>query len=202
MIVAICGRRRTGKDTLANALVRLGGFVHVKFADPLKAGARAIFGFTEAQVEHDSKDHVDPAWGVTPRQALQWLGTEVMQFHIRELLPHQGRDFWARQLVRRIQSVDGAVVVSDVRFLHEFQALKDAFGERLLVVRTTREGYVRDQTSDSHTSELDVDAIPADLELCSLAEIQAAARVLAEDPCHAPDRKFLTSLQLRAPASE
>jgi hypothetical protein len=102
-VVAICGRKRTGKDTLAALFVER-GFTHMKFASPLKAGLCAIFGFTENQIEGDAKDVVDPKWGVSPRLAMQWMGTDVMQHRIGDIMPHVGRGFWAMQLINRIRS--------------------------------------------------------------------------------------------------
>lgn len=168
LMVAVCGARRCGKDTLSDHLCREHGFVKARFAEPLKAMAREAFGFTHDQVEGDAKDSVDPVYGVTPRRVLQFLGTEVMQHQLQRLLPDVGRHFWSRRLIRQyVESNEyERVVVSDMRFLHEWQALRDGVrsaGGTLQVWRIERDtsGVVaQDSTVDAHDSETEWARIP------------------------------------------
>jgi hypothetical protein len=132
-IIAICGEKRSGKDVLAEHLVRNHGYTKISFADPLKKVVKTLFNFSDIQVGIDEgenagseKDTVDDRWGISPRQALQFFGTEVLQYKIQELLPTINRDFFAESLVSRIKATGiQKYVINDLRFLHEYLKLKE-----------------------------------------------------------------------------
>lgn len=178
IVVALCGRKRCGKDTVASFLMAEHGFEHHKLAQQLKDGLCCFFGFTHDQVEGPAKDNVDERWGITPRQAMQWLGTEVMQFQLQALLPDIGRDFWATQLAHRI-ATSGArrAVVSDMRFVHEHAVLKRHFGDDLVSVRIERADAPDD---DAHISEREAHDIPCDIVISNDDTVQALHVKVAE----------------------
>lgn len=165
VVVAICGTRGSGKDSIAAILSREAGFVNFKFARPLKDAIRGLFSLGAEHVDGDLKDVVHPAWGVTPRALMQWFGTEVMQHELAKMVPSIGRRFWADRLVSSLESfVSGAgrAVVTDMRFRHELDALREAFGDQLIAIRVER----RQSDADAHESEtasasLDVDLVVA-----------------------------------------
>lgn len=100
MIIGLCGKAGSGKDTVADILVRDHGFVKVAFADPLKRICRDVFDFTDQQLWGPSESRNEPdfrycrtphqkgydpvdgrptsinAEYLTARYALQKLGTE------------------------------------------------------------------------------------------------------------------------------
>lgn len=170
-IVALCGGRRCGKDTVAGFLATH-GYLNLKISQKLKDACGVLFGFTAEQLEGDAKDAVDPRWGVTPRALMQFLGTEVMQQQVQAVLPRVGRAFWIDAVVDRILAADPAqrFVVSDVRFVHEAVRLR---GLGALVVRVARdpprggEGAV-----DQHASEREHLHIRADLVLHNNATLR------------------------------
>jgi dephospho-CoA kinase len=165
-IVAICGRMGSGKDALADILVHRHGFVaKLKFADPLKATLRTLFSLREDQIEGDAKDSLDPRFETTPRRLMQWFGTEVMQHSLQRECPRIGRRIWAELLMERIRALEtqhddgGAVVISDMRFQHELDALREAFGtSRVFAIRIERPPHRNDRSdlfnlSETHESE-------------------------------------------------
>lgn len=162
-IVAVIGFRRAGKDTVAEHLVRAHGFALLKFAAPLKAAAKALFGFSDDQLEH-TKDQVDPTWGVTPRHIMQVLGTEIVQYQLPKYVPGLGRDLFARALLKNVERFadDARIVVSDMRFSHEYAALRKRFGN-ICVVRVVRQVPTIDE--DAHASEREHLEINADFVL-------------------------------------
>lgn len=170
-IIAVCGARRAGKDTLSDYLCRRHGFVKARFADPLKAMVQAAFGFTDAQLEGSLKDVVDDTYGVSPRRVLQFMGTEVMQHRLQELLPGVGRAFWARRLVAThvLPRTHAKVVISDLRFMHEYEALRESLRETgdgssfqvWRVLRDTSDVIAQDDVIDGHSSEQEWCTIPA-----------------------------------------
>lgn len=155
-IIAICGLKRSGKDTIADTLCQHYGYEKVKIATPLKDALKALFQLTDAQVEGDAKDAVDPRWGVEPRRLMQFIGTEVMQFHLQEILPTVGRKFWIQRLVEEhISSSNKMIVISDLRFKHEYDLLSqhDAVFWRV-------ERFEKETHGDVHSSEREYMDIP------------------------------------------
>lgn len=150
LLVIITGSKRHGKDTLANHL----GYTCLKLAEPLKIVCQNLFGFSQEQMETDLKEEVDAVWGITPRAAMQYLGTDVMQFHAPVHLFNDpfNRLFWVRHMITRINNVKGNIVISDCRFDHEVTSLRDAFGKSktLVVVKVIRPDL---QIVDTHVSE-------------------------------------------------
>ena len=177
-IIAICGAKRSGKDVLAKHLVATRGFKKLSFAEPLKKAVRELFNFNDIQVGideenavGDEKDIIDERWGISPRKALQFFGTEIMQHSINELIPNTNRGFFADILLSRISgnSCD-SYVISDMRFLHEYNKLKSLTKARdacsLIVVKISRPSInIAEVKRDSHISENEYIDIPYDVEI-------------------------------------
>jgi dephospho-CoA kinase len=164
-IIALCGLMRSGKDTIADYLSDHYGYVNIKIADSLKSSLACMFGFNRAQLEGASKDEIDARWGITPRAAMQFFGTEVMQYEIQRLLPHIGRTFWMSSLTAKM---DDSVkyVISDMRFVHEYEYLVSKYDKsNVFVIRVTRPGLTLQQCSHQHISEQEFMKIPADAEV-------------------------------------
>ena len=158
-IIAICGYKRSGKDTVANIISQLYGHKHMKIASKLKDVVQTLFGFTYSQIEEDSKDDVDHRWGISPRQAMQFIGTEMFQFKVQELLPDIGRRFWIKGMTATIPE-NTSIVISDLRFVHEYEELKKL---GVYVIRVNRD--TENMTTDKHPSECDFLNIPINLEI-------------------------------------
>ena len=160
VVIAICGARRAGKDTVANILERAYGYQPMKFARYLKDMIKAGFGFSEQEVEGYAKDIVHPVYQVTPRAIMQYIGTDVMQYGLQTLVPGIGRNIWARRLLFDMQSMMenkgmAKFVISDMRFLHEYDELKSAalaHGYRLCIIKISRQNTtcMRNNTDDTH----------------------------------------------------
>lgn len=162
VLVGLVGRRGAGKDTIADHLVASYGFVNLKFAAPLKAALMPLFGLTHEHVEGRLKDEVHPAWGVTPRAMMQFFGTDVLQGQgMQQLVPGIGRDFAVRRMFVDGQ-VQGDVVISDVRFPHEVDAIRSRGG---FVLRVRRNWTRANAATDEHVSESGVDALFSHAEL-------------------------------------
>ncbi len=158
-IIAITGAKRSGKDTLANYIADKYQYTKIRIADPLKDAVSAFFNFSQEQVgDSDAKDQVDPRWGITPRKALQFFGTEVVQYKMQDLLPGVDRKFLAYSLIKKLEG-DQYYVVSDLRFYHEYEELAklDAF-----IIRVNRPVTAEDQNHDVqvHPSEIEYRMIP------------------------------------------
>jgi dephospho-CoA kinase len=177
-IIAICGAKRTGKDVLAEHLVKEYHYERVAFADSLKVAVKALFHFDDEQVQTDKKDIVDEAWGITPRTALQFFGTEIMQEKIQELLPNIKRNFCANNLKshiadKRATDANAKFVISDMRFLHEYEMLfkiPNIRKEDIVVIRVIRPSA--NPVVHSHISEVEYMEIPYDVVLVNNGTIE------------------------------
>lgn len=180
LIVALCACKHSGKDVCANYLVQTAGFTHEKFAGPLKETCMKLFDLNDEQVHGNSKDVMDHRWGQTPRAIMQFVGTEMFQHKLQELLPHLGRNFWSRSLVNRVlRSRADKVVISDMRFQHELDALLElrAHGYRVTAIRIDRPGLMRD---DMHPSETEFEAIQPVTVVSNDADIATLLRRISD----------------------
>lgn len=162
-IIGICGKRRSGKDTLANYICTHYTFENKKISDNLKSLVKILFGFSDTQVENDEKDIIDPLWNISPRQSLQFFGTEIMQYKIQELLPDINRKFWIKSFITNniINNISKNIVISDLRFNHEYEELKK---HNILIIRIDRESNINNiENVDDHCSETEHIQIPADI---------------------------------------
>lgn len=173
-IVALCGKKGCGKDTAAKALLDK-GWTGEKFAGPLKDACRTLFGFDESQVEGHLKDVVDPRWETTPRAILQFMGTEVFQYKINDVLPGIGRHFWTRSLVQRIHSTEGDIVITDMRFQHELDALRamDPSSYKVVSIKIHRDGACAEARGVcAHASETELDSVRCDHDILNDKDVK------------------------------
>jgi hypothetical protein len=136
MHIALMGRARSGKDTLASYLVEKHGYTRVAFADPLKEMALSvdplISTFPDMAPVRLSRLVADVGWEYAKdhypevRRILQNLGQTV-----RGEIP----GYWVGRAMRRILAIDGPVVVSDCRYPDEAAALMSAGFTSVRLVR-------------------------------------------------------------------
>ena len=131
MLIGITGRAGSGKSTAAKYLVRERHFICVPFAGPLKKMLRGL-GLTDRETDGDLKEHPsDLLLGVTPRFAMQRLGTEWG----RDLIhPDLWIELWRRE-VGRLLTGGHSVVSDDCRFPNEADVLR-RLGGKIIGIRT------------------------------------------------------------------
>jgi hypothetical protein len=157
-ILGLHGAIGCGKDTVAQRLCSHHGFEAMAFADPLRAGLLAMFdvcGLTEQHfVDRALKETRTPALnGRSPRHAMRSLGTEWG----RDAL---GDDVWLTVAAARLQMLinEGVqrIVITDVRFPNEAEALRELGGEIAMVFRPGREATEEHRSDHSlHLCALD-----------------------------------------------
>lgn len=141
MIIGICGFIGSGKDTIADYLVNNHGFRRESFANTLKDAVSAVFGWDRTMLEGRTKEarawreEVDTWWAerldmphLTPRWVLQYWGTEVCRKSFHDSI-------WIASLEHKLLSSNDDIVISDCRFPNEIQAIKNAGGKVVRVVR-------------------------------------------------------------------
>ena len=134
MIIVLTGKKGCGKDTIANYICEKYGFVNHGFADPIKEIGKIIFGFTDEQLNGHLKEVNDTFWGIAPRDFFQKFGTDIAQFEFPKYFPGLFRDnderaIWVRIFefwyVKKLkENPKLKVVISDMRFKHEYEYLK------------------------------------------------------------------------------
>jgi len=133
---------RSGKDTCADHLVQNYGYTKMSFAEPLKKMCAIAFGFNQEQLHGDLKEVVDESWGITPRLALQYLGTDVFRKDITKIVPNIGDNFWincfkVNYFIELQKNPDFKCVISDVRFQNEVDLIKTLGGVVIKLERPT-----------------------------------------------------------------
>lgn len=149
-LIGLTGHKGVGKSTVASILVRNYGYREEAFAIALKHEVFEAFGnyivnpqdpehakFTDwlAWIDEHKNDPPEEAFGWV-RPLLQFWGTEYR----RQLC---GNDYWVKKLEPLLAS---HVVVSDVRFVNEANAVRERGG---WIVHVNRPGHYGDQ----HESE-------------------------------------------------
>jgi hypothetical protein len=150
MIIGICGFIGSGKDTIADFLVNFHGFKRESFANTLKDAVSAVFGWNRDWLEGRTKaarkwrEQVDPWWAerlsmphLTPRWILQQWGTEVCRRAFHD-------DIWIAALENKLRASQDHVVVSDCRFPNEIEAIKNAGGIVIRVLRGPEPEWYQD----------------------------------------------------------
>ena len=165
MIIALSGYARSGKDEAAKVLVEEFGFRQVAFADKL----RDVLYQLNPVVVADAKYHgmvPPPDYDGPVYQRLQWViekwgwdgyKSSPFSIEVRSLLQRMGTEagrqtlwdsIWIDAALKGI-GLDEDVVISDGRFINEFEAVRNIGGE---VWRIERPGV---GPANDHPSELE-----------------------------------------------
>jgi len=153
VIIGISGHARHGKDTTADFICAHFGYKKKSLADPMKEACRVIFGWTDEHLYGALKDVIDPVFGISPRHALQTIGTQWGQFELSKydsFADVTGRKLWVNSLLRGAR---GDTVIADVRFPHEAEAIRERGGYIIMIRRT---GYPVDLTHESERGIEDI----------------------------------------------
>lgn len=192
--LGLAGRMGSGKSTVAHYLQGHYGYTEYALAQPLKAGVQCWFSLSDAQL-HDPhlKNQVDPRWGVTPRYLLQHVGTELFRHRLTQYLPLMRQlsyTLWIENFRRWYQhlhdqhSVPPPVVVSDVRFPDEIEALR-TLGLRILWIERDLESI------ETHSSEQSITALDADHTLLNTSDRSALERQVDAELVALPSGEYL-----------
>lgn len=187
-LVGLVGRRRSGKDTTAGRLIHEHGYRRVAFADPLRNALLAMDPILPPTSYPGNLASIQP---IRLSRYVEALGWEAAKRHpeVGRLLQETGvamrehvdPDVWVRCGMAHASCWEHRpVVVTDVRFVNEAEAILDAGGA---LVRVTRPGPVPEDGRDGeHVSETELDDIVCDREIVNggtLAELYAAVDEVA-----------------------
>lgn len=139
IIIAIAGTSRAGKDTFADVLAQtmeelgLGTPTRIAFADPIKELYNKFFYY----VDTESK----------PRDAYVTIGNAFRSID---------SEVWIRPVYKRLLeelSNNNSVIVTDVRYQNEAEALREA---GIPIVKVVADDWVRQERSHNLGEELDL----------------------------------------------
>jgi hypothetical protein len=154
-VFALTGIKRSGKDVTGSYLSSILGNARVfQIAGPLKDGVSVMFGIPREDLEGDIKDFPHPKLrsNISPRYVLQKIGTDFA-------FPILGKTVWVDQCIDKIRNTpESNIIITDLRFLHEYNALLKEFGSQLFVIKIVRTRY--SQLIDYHVSEQEIEKIP------------------------------------------
>lgn len=162
IVIGVSGRKRSGKDTIGKYIVdHFKRFERYAFADPVREAAMAFFGWSIEYMEKHKED-IDPFWGISPRQALQCIGTEFGRdgfvSHYPEFERVTGKHIWVKRFLKHVNSKPAGTnfVITDMRFHNEFESI--AYSEDF---RTFTIGVIRPELekTDTHASEMEIDDV-------------------------------------------
>lgn len=145
MLIGITGHKFSGKSTVANLLLLALNYEVDSFARPLKEIVCALSGCTMAQLEdYDFKENK-----VVPEHLWAFCANE--NYNYRSLLQGMGDYLRSKNPNIFIDSVlvgdTSNLIISDVRFPNESEAIKELGG---IIIRVEREGL---ESNDTHRSE-------------------------------------------------
>jgi ABC-type dipeptide/oligopeptide/nickel transport system ATPase component len=154
-VIGISGKKGSGKTSLAEAISSVAkeygmDTKQIAFADPVKDGVKAIFGWSDTILEDRIlKEQVDPFFGISPRQAMQRLGTGF------------GRDLVDENLWVAIAKVKcnfalenyTIPILTDVRYENEANLVRE-LGGFVIHIKTD------DVSTDRHPSESTININP------------------------------------------
>lgn len=146
-LIGLTAPARSGKDTVADYMVREHGFVKHSFAAPIRELAARILGISLEELEATKEQPVGWLGGITPRRMMQTVGTEWG----RNIDPA----LWIKSALRRAQADMAwgrSVVICDVRFDNEAVALRSMGGKVWRIERPAA------GTASTHASETPIDS--------------------------------------------
>ena len=165
IIIGITGRKRSGKDTIGNYLVKKYNFKRIAFADSLKQFCKLMFGLSDDQVHNDIlKEQTDTYWNYSPREILQIVGTELLRDSLSTSLQNISKNIWINsveiQIMNNIKNGHDKCIITDVRFPNELDFIRNNNGRIWKVIRPSIMN--ENQKYSYHASEVSIDQFVSD----------------------------------------
>ena len=171
--IALLGKARSGKDSVANILVEDMGFQEFKLSKGIYDFIRQFYRAQIVQVDGGAKD----------RGLLQLIGQTVRKID---------EDIWVRYLLEDISKYPSwremDIVVSDVRQENEVRTLrregytiiKVTASENIRIARMKAAGDIVTKEQLSYETELSVDAIDADWVIVNEGTLEELTKVVED----------------------
>lgn len=162
-IILIRGKKRAGKDTIAEKLYgKLPVIVKAEilsFAEPMKDILADTFEVNKETIEvAKNEPYLHPIKMVQLREDVDYnrIHTDmrrVLQNFGQAVKKHFGQAVWADLLYSKLEE-DTVHIVSDWRYIIEYEALRDRPNVRIITLKVYDEDA---DNSDTHSSEVELD---------------------------------------------
>ena len=183
VLVGFTGRAKSGKSTAVDIMREMCynkaehginfKVMVTNFAEPIKQIGE-LFGFTHEQMNDQAiKEVVTPLWDMSPRKFMQLVGSEMFRNYIcpdvwikhmfKIRIPKFVRDFYGERETSCVLATHpmGVVLVGDVRFQNEAEAIQKA-GGKVVMIKRDDAGSISNGVAN-HVSEKEFDLIKPDL---------------------------------------
>lgn len=156
MIIGVCGFQSSGKDTVAEYLVKEYGFKRLSFASAIKDMLSILFDWSRDKLEgltkedREWREQIDPIWSklldmpfLSPRYAMQYFATDLFRNHFHP-------DIWLKIVENKLEKYKYEhIVISDCRFINEINMIIQKGGKIIQVHRNMPDWVYRyEQTNN------------------------------------------------------
>jgi hypothetical protein len=147
VLISFLAQKQAGKDTCSDYLVLKYGFIKDAFAKPVKdiCGIAYNLSYTQMYGTDEDKNTIDSRWNQTPRQIMQFVGTDLFRNMVRD-------DMWTYLFGLRYNKKVNTTN-PDTRFQNEVNYIHQLGG---YVIKITRPGKIN---RDMHISEQEIETI-------------------------------------------
>ena len=130
IIIGLCGKKFSGKSTFGKYVKNKYNFNIYSFGESLKNSLKNIFFFTDEEVNGNKKEVINDYWGLTPREIMQFYGTELMRENFGNHFPNIGYKIWIKSLEYKLlndihNNNVSKIIIDDVRFNNEILWIKN-----------------------------------------------------------------------------
>jgi dephospho-CoA kinase len=158
MLIGIAGKKGSGKDTIADYICKNYNYIKYSFATPLKQTLQTMFNLTNKQLyDEKEKEIVDKRYGKSPRELMQWFGTDIMRDQLTKFMPSMGENLWVNHFeefyLENSVKENVPIIIADVRFQNEIDVIHKLGGVIIRIDRfglTNIDTHITEQTDTLH----------------------------------------------------
>ena len=154
MLIGFSGKKGSGKSYFADYLVNNKLFIKLSFASPLKEITKILFNLSDEDVKDPiKKELINPKFNASPRELMQWLGTDIMREEFNKKFNYSG-SIWIDNVKDKVKTLldnNKDVVIDDVRFQNEVDMIH-SLGGIVINLHNDLDNTLTNSTS-THSSE-------------------------------------------------
>ena len=154
MLIGFSGKKGSGKSYFADYLVNNKLFIKLSFASPLKEITKILFNLSDEDVkDRIKKELINPKFNASPRELMQWLGTDIMREEFNKKFDYSG-SIWIDSVKDKVKTLlddNKDVVIDDVRFQNEVDMIH-SLGGIVINLHNDLDNTLNNSTS-THSSE-------------------------------------------------